>query len=352
MRIPASFNCHKQASGIIRSRQNRRLFMQFCKHRQRSITNDAGGFTLIELALVIAITGLLAGTYLPLANIWMNYKRQSITKDHIQEIREAMKQYMIRNGHYPCPGPRVDVDTDYPFAETCVLHANDIGSARKRGVYSIAVDGEESVVEGGVPYMRMNIPRSVIFDGWGNLFTYAVTSGLTNRKSALTNMTMNNSTSNNGAIAIINRSGKSIIKPPRSALWAIVSHGRDGSGAYSGQPKAPPSACNVQHLDAKNCSHTGDYVVDETSLAEGRQYYDDTVFYRTWIEIPHDTYPAYCYLEMNGNSAKNSAPKIVQEGSLVKVCNASAPCQWLMCHDGALVSGMVEDLSSPASQAP
>ena len=297
------------------------------------------GFTLIEFAIVLTIAGLLIGSLLPLMNMWTVYRRQYITKEHIQDVREAMEQYISRVGFYPCPGPRIDMEANYPFAGNCMPRSmRDISDMQKRGVFFIKTNEGKAVIEGGVPYKRLSIPKGAVFDGWGNLYTYAVTG-------EATDTTGDGPNSAGGGIAIVNRDGKPDIDPPGSALWAVISHGPDGSGAYTGQSAIPPP-CDTNHLDAGNCSHAGVYVADDTSMSEGKQHYDDMVFYRTWIEFPEGRYPAYCRIDNGHRNLGGHAGAQVQDGMFVKKCDPSVVesdrCHWLICHNGTLIPAIVE----------
>lgn len=248
---------------------------------RRLYKTSAAGFTLIELAFVLVIVSLLMGAFLPFIPIWVTHEKTEMTKAHIQEIRRALAQYYARTGSYPCPAARLKMDEAYPFDKDCLVLRGDAHSRReaeKRGVF---VANDKDVIEGAVPFRLINVPRDDVFDGWDNLITYAVSLNLTSLK----NFTLK------GQIAITDGKGESLIDPPDSALWALVSHGEDGSGAYNGNAAAD---CNPAQLDGKNCDHDGVFVIDELSRSIGKSHYDDFVFYMTWVEAPADLSPAYC----------------------------------------------------------
>jgi len=282
-----------------------------------SQTTKSAGFTLAELAIVLVITGILMGTFMPLVPIWVNHRKTDITKEHIQEIRSALAHYYLRTGTYPCPAPRLKLDDAYSFDKDCSLQDREkTGEAAKRGVY---VTDDHSIIEGGVPFRLINVPKEDAFDGWGNLITYAVGTILTNRDSF----------SPNGQIAINDGNGRSIIDPPGSALWVLVSHGSDGSGAYNGNAAAD---CNTAHLDGKNCAHNGVFVASDITRGDGKNYYDDIVFYMTWVETPPNPYPVNCQLAL-----KDQQPRLLPEGTFVKVGE-----RWLVCRKGLLAPAAID----------
>jgi prepilin-type N-terminal cleavage/methylation domain-containing protein len=314
--------------------------MQASQYHQPGMTRTTkDGFTLIELAIVLTITGLLIGASLPLIKIWMAYKREGITKEHIQDIREAMAQYYARTGALPCPGPRVDLDTPYLFATVCagIVSTPYKDTAAARGIFfagatsrQMNAESTAAIIEGGVPYKQLNIARETAFDGWQHLMTYAVTLELTNPMAF----------DSQGQIKIIDQNGNSIIDPRTPALWVIVSHGSDAAGAYNGFSANPMIPCNKQHADSRNCSHTGIYMAANRSLSDSKTYYDDIIFYRNWVDTPPVPSPGYCNLN-NIQGVKHDPSMVVQEGMLVKTCPLSEDCTLLVCHNGALVPGII-----------
>ena len=120
----------------------------------RSAAAKVRGFTLVELAVVIAIVALLLGALLvPLATQFQarNVKE---TRASLKEIKESLLGYAMTQGRLPCP------DTD------------------------ATPDGQENApcgvwpqsVEGFLPYNDLGVPAT---DAWGRIFRYAVTSEFT-----------------------------------------------------------------------------------------------------------------------------------------------------------------------------
>lgn len=141
--------------------------------------NAMRGFTLIELAVVIAIVGLLLGGLLiPLAT-QMDAKRVRSTQDSLDEIKQAIYGYVVSSNpmpgalnpqitsRLPCPDCMESTDGDCN-----VLPADDIG------------DGEEDYFnpglgftgcasyEGYVPWVSLGVGQ---FDSWNRNFRYRVT---------------------------------------------------------------------------------------------------------------------------------------------------------------------------------
>ena len=107
------------------------------------------GFTLVELAVVIAILGLVLGTFLAPLRAQIDAARVRQTERMLDEVREALIGHAIARGALPCPDVVADgIDGAAPPA--CA------GAA----------------LEGILPFQTLGVPRA---DAWGRLFRYRVT---------------------------------------------------------------------------------------------------------------------------------------------------------------------------------
>lgn len=125
------------------------------------------GFSLIELAVVLLIVGLLVGGLLTPLGTQVEQRRIAETQKTLDEIKEALVGYALGNGHLPCP------DT------TAGAGAND-GTEdfnMATGICS-APNGE-----GNVPSTTLGVPAT---DTWGQPFHYRVTQAFSNRAPAAT----------------------------------------------------------------------------------------------------------------------------------------------------------------------
>lgn len=74
--------------------------------------NKSKGFTLIELAMVLLIIGLLLGGLLmPLATQIEQRDRQ-LVKQELEDIKQALLGYAVINGRLPCPSFETDPSSD------------------------------------------------------------------------------------------------------------------------------------------------------------------------------------------------------------------------------------------------
>lgn len=163
------------------------------------------GFTLIEMAMVLAILGLLLGGLLgPLAIQAENSQRRKTDLD-LEEIRKALLGYAMMHHRLPCPDFNHDGLEDR-LEQTCSTpkHTAKIGI---------------------VPWKTLGVGR---FDPWGNRYSYAVDPDFTQ----------------NGHGTATNSFGTLQVKGGTDATPAIVlSHGPNGYGAigFDGTQHAWPT---------------------------------------------------------------------------------------------------------------
>lgn len=84
------------------------------------------GFTLVEMAIVLIIVGLLVSAFLAPLSAQRDLKDYSETKAHLEQIREALYGYAIINGNLPCPTTTADPTDNVNYghsAAACPLTA-------------------------------------------------------------------------------------------------------------------------------------------------------------------------------------------------------------------------------------
>ena len=113
------------------------------------------GFTLIELAVVIAIVGLLLGGVLTPLATQLEARKTRETERLMREIKQALIGFAIVNGKLPCP------DT---------LDPTETGGASLDGLEDCGFD------QGFVPWATLDIRTT---DAWGHLIAYRVTQEFT-----------------------------------------------------------------------------------------------------------------------------------------------------------------------------
>ena len=132
------------------------------------------GFSLIELAVVLVIIGLMLGGLLVPLSTQMENDRRKETAATLELIREALIGYAIINKKLPCP------DTNADGRENCT---------------GPVPNGTPS----GLPYADLGVSP---VDAWGNPFSYAVSSNFTTLidKTSVGNINVGTPTDCSGAL--------------------------------------------------------------------------------------------------------------------------------------------------------
>ena len=105
------------------------------------------GFTLVEMAIVLAIVALLLGGLLPTISGQMERQRRNETLKYMNEVRDALLGYALANKHLPCP----DTNGDGAAEATCITAISQRGS---------------------LPYKDLGVADK---DAFGSVLVYAVT---------------------------------------------------------------------------------------------------------------------------------------------------------------------------------
>ncbi len=145
--------------------------------RARVRRNSTRGFTLIEMAVVMVIIGLLLGGLLtPLATQMENDRRKE-TQTTLIAIRDALIGYAQINGKLPCP----DNNNNGLADDVCTP-----------GVANL----NPPATPGRLPYATLGVSPT---DSWGNRWNYVVNGGFTVAAPTLTKTTAG---SGNGLIQV------------------------------------------------------------------------------------------------------------------------------------------------------
>lgn len=110
------------------------------------------GFSLIELAVVLVIVGLLLGGGIAAFTATMEQTRRTDQDQQLKLVREALYGFAMRNRHLPC------ADIDHP----------------PDGVENRRSDGNcmSGAKNGAIPWVTLGMARR---DAWGYTLYYAVT---------------------------------------------------------------------------------------------------------------------------------------------------------------------------------
>ena len=207
------------------------------------------GFSLIEMAIVMLVIGLLLGGLLTPLTVQIDQQRYNETQKSLAEIKEALIGFAIVNGRLPCPAISPASGAEMP---TCPPASRD----------------------GYIPWTTLGVPK---LDAWGHIFRYSVTPNYAS--SVLTLSTM-------GDITIRTRDATGTPANLSTGIPAVIlSHGKNGYSSTNDQgvnlPAAP--ATNIDEALNATINSTSFYSRTPTpvgySQANGGEF-DDIV---VWI---------------------------------------------------------------------
>jgi prepilin-type N-terminal cleavage/methylation domain-containing protein len=187
----------------------------------RRFRRDASGFTMIELAIVLAVIGLLMGSgLLAIAPILENAKRKA-TNERLSRIEDALVLFAIRNSRLPCAadGSLASTNANYGLAQPTTATA------------TCTITTGTAVI----PWRTLGLEENLSVDGWNNRFSYQVTNGGTTLTNTNT-MLRSGSTYPTGALQVNNIAGSEVTKSTDRAAYVLISHGKHAIGAYRGGP--------------------------------------------------------------------------------------------------------------------
>lgn len=226
--------------------------------------NGTRGFSLVELAIVMAISGLLLTGLLRLYALEADKERMRATRERLQELRTALNVYAATHGRLPCPA-----SPSGKSADDCAP-----GAAPPPGVavFTPPKAGPETAVwTGAIPAEALGIPVAETVDGWRNKFTYAVAVKLAAPEA------LNVHPPPHGHIAVIDAKGENLLDAPETGRYVIISHGRGGRGAWTQGGNRIP--CDRRALDGLNCDGDNVFVLADYAPGQGPGHYDDLVIH-------------------------------------------------------------------------
>ncbi len=200
------------------------------------VGNRAGrhrGFTLIEMALVLVVLGLLLGGLLQPLSLQTDNSRRRLTKLRLQQVNEALIGYALVNGHLPCP------DTDNDGRENRVQR------------HCAGDDPQKPVWHGTLPWLDLGIGAE---DAWGMRYRYAVSATFTDNGAAPLPVFDLDS---QGAIEVVNGLDR--------APALVLSHGANTRGGLSvngSRHAAPTGAFERENSDGDDRFHRAGFSND------------------------------------------------------------------------------------------
>jgi prepilin-type N-terminal cleavage/methylation domain-containing protein len=245
--------------------------------RGANIRNRLRGFTLIEVAIVLVVIGLVVSGGLFAVSPVLQSAKISETKQKMARVETALQAYVISNSCLPCPA----VGTT---ASGGANAGRSQGTAS--GFYTTGCEATGCVLLGGVvPWNTLGIAEDEASDGWGRRFTYKLGAGIT----ATSSMTRTTSFPTVTTSLTIEEPVAGVDLITANVAYAIISHGVDGSfgyalytGATLGDRYGQGATSVGQDVNGENSRIVA---TGPVSASNGIGYFDDLVTFRTAAQI-------------------------------------------------------------------
>lgn len=247
---------------------------------KKSAAEFSRGFTLLEVAIVLVIIGLLTA---PLMMLYKNYMEQQIllkTTSSLAESNNAMQRFFLRNKFYPCPAGRALSPADPNFGRSDCSLSLAAGACSAAGICRVAGEtAGETVLIGALPFVTMEMQLKDTADGYANRIQYAITASLANIPS-VPPAPPTPPPANPAAreVAVLD----SISGVNRTIPGLLVALGSNKLGAYSGNG-ALITSCAGPGIDVENCDLDNDFIENaDYSNASGSSEFDDNITTTDW----------------------------------------------------------------------
>lgn len=161
------------------------------------------GFTLVEIAIALAIIALLLGMMVVPLNTQIDQQRIGDTQRQLNTVAEALLGFAVANGRLPCPA-------------TATLANTAAGAGTEIANCSAGADGV-------LPWTTLGISET---DAWGRRYTYRVAPGFAD--APVGGVQSSFTLTDNGTLRVTNGS----VDIATNMVAVVVSHGKNGAGAY------------------------------------------------------------------------------------------------------------------------
>ena len=287
------------------------------------------GFTLIEMAIIILIVGIITAYLLSTEKSYEGFSDIRDTRENLVEVQQYIRNFYSVNRRYPCPAdPTLNRNNPNYGLEVCrAPNNNQLTDPPAPGIFYPPLpivggrdanqDGvTDSIAIGVVPVrtleqqpFRIPFKAEMARDAYGNVFSYAVSEFMTNAGTA--NLQL-------GAITILDENGQNATTPPSSAHYIVFSHGQSQRGAYTvdgalvqscsitAVPGDPPTFGGPGFIpgglppDMENCDNQ-----DAIFISGLRSYRDDNSFFDD--QVVFDTrFPQSLWANAGANRITNT----------------------------------------------
>jgi prepilin-type N-terminal cleavage/methylation domain-containing protein len=249
------------------------------------------GFTLIEMAIVMVVIGLLlSGGILALAPVIQSSKTTD-TNSRLDRVEQALLVYVIQNGCLPCPTDPTLASTAALAGQASTTSGPQVGCSASACSFIVGATGP-----GAVPWITLGLSEADATDGFGNRIAYAI--GPATAAGGLQNLNGMERTPPSsypsGSITVRNYANPepgTSVQQTAAAAYILISYGSDASFAHAagtGALQATKYGQVAGDTSPEGTNATGGagfFVQDTLYGVGGAGYFDDIVRWRTAANI-------------------------------------------------------------------
>lgn len=238
-------------------------------------------FSLLELSVVIIIVGVIAGVALGLKQSGAD-DCVGATKEQMKDIQGAMERFVIQHERYPLPALRTAGVEDVKFGRE-VTPAELLANPALLDVTTppVTTPPTSSVTVGALPFQALGLAPSYAGDCWGNKFSYAVTTYLTETGKFNQQLPLQ---TYEGVITV--KADASAAPVSVKAAYVVISHGANGLGAvkvnYHSDTNDKRYCALGSTLDTENCEPSNAVFVGAAyndGKDAGAKFFDDIIIF-------------------------------------------------------------------------
>lgn len=198
------------------------------------------GFTLVEMAIVLMIIGLLLGGLIPTISSQIEQQHTNETRKQLGEIQQALIGYALINGRLPCPADG-----------TIATGQANAGVEATAGSNCANITG--NAAWGVLPWATLGASET---DAWGRRFTYRVTAAFADGtdgdgSSCTVTAGVSFQLCSSGNLYVYTDATKTVSVASKIPA-VVVSHGTNGLGAYTTSGQQIPGASGDESENADN----------------------------------------------------------------------------------------------------
>ena len=238
------------------------------------------GFSLVELSMVLAISGMLFSSGLIAYQSLLSSSQAKASQENIDAVYKAIGNYLITNRKLPCPASLTVPESDPTYGSSIGSDGDCSGSGVTIGT---APNNSNYLAYGMVPTKTLNLPNFMAKDGFNTKLSYIVDRRFTALVDSAGTTGFEGMDPNANMIQIQELSS-SVILP--NAIMVIVSHGINKFGGFNANGTSINSTTGASTDENNNIVTNFNNIFVTNSLDTG---FDDILLFKDKLRLAIDS---------------------------------------------------------------